>query len=278
MTSLHDTLLPVGVATRPPSPASMEVIGCNAGSPQTTGAASGYLLKVADTTILVDCGPGVVAYLAKTGRLEDLDAVIVTHEHFDHCGDLMSLAYHRAFPVPQRPLPLFAPTSLRRTLAAFDEVFGIPTLDELRAPLHSQLPLRAVEIGQSFSVGPVQVDTLAAAHPVPTMSLRFPQLNLVYTADTALTLELIDFSRGCVLLAEATYVTGENRDFSAHGHMSGVEAGLLAHRAESPLLVLTHFSNPSDGGATLLESAQQFGGLIARSSPGLLLPVGRMAL
>lgn len=256
---------------------SMEVIGCSAGSPQAAGAASGYLVRVGDITILVDCGPGVVMELARTGRLEDLDAVIVTHEHFDHCGDLMALAYHRAFPVPQRPLPLFAPRSLRKTLAGFDAVFGIPTLEELRSPLSTQLPFHEVEIGRSFSVGPVRIDTLAAAHPVPTMSLRFPDLQLVYTADTALTPELIVFSRDSILLAEATYVTGENRDFNQHGHMSGIEAGRLAREAEAPMLVLTHFAEPEDGLATLSRSAEQYSGLITRSSPGMLLPVGNGA-
>lgn len=253
---------------------TMEVIGCNAGSPQASGAASGYLARIGDTTILVDCGPGVVMELARTGRLADLDAVIVTHEHFDHCGDLMALAYHRAFPVRQRPLPLFAPKSLRKTLDALDAVFGIPTLDELRSPLHTQLPFHEVEIGRSFSVGSVRVDTLAAAHPVPTMSLRFPDLDLVYTADTALTPELIVFGREKILLAEATYVTGENRDFGQHGHMSGVEAGRLAREAEAAMLVLTHFSEPDDGVVTLARSAEQYSGLITRCSPGMLLPVG----
>lgn len=251
----------------------MEVIGCSAGSPQVCGAASGYLARVGETSILVDCGPGVVMELARTNRLKDLDAVIVTHEHFDHCGDLMALAYHRAFPLRQRPLPLYAPKSLRKTLDGMDDLFGIPTLDELRSPLHTHLPFHEVEIGRSFSIGPVRVDTLAAAHPVPTMSLRFPDLGLVYTADTSLTPQLIAFSLGKILLSEATYVTGENRDFGQHGHMSGIEAGRLAREAGSPMLVLTHFAEPADSLATMSRSAECYSGLITRASPGMLLPV-----
>jgi ribonuclease BN (tRNA processing enzyme) len=258
-------------ATSPP--ASMEILGCSAGSPQTLGGASGYLLKAADTTVLVDCGPGVVAHLARSGRISELDAVIVTHEHFDHCGDLMALAYHRAFPFPSAPLPLYAPSSLRRTLTGLDDVFGIPTLSELTAPLHTQLPLHEVEIGRSFSVGPLRIDTLAAAHPVPTMSLRFPQLNLVYTADTALTPELVAFSRESVLLAEATYVTAVGRDFDTHGHMSGIEAGRLARESESPLMILTHFSDPDEREETLAHSSTEFNGLLAVSTPGMTLPL-----
>ncbi|WP_140425438.1 MBL fold metallo-hydrolase [Cryobacterium sp. N21] len=251
----------------------MEVIGCSAGSPQGSGAASGYLLQAAGLTILIDCGPGVVSALAASGRLDDLDAVIISHEHFDHSGDLMALAYHRAFPVRRRPLPLYAPKSLTRTLRLFDELFGIPSLEDLRTPLRTQLNFVEVEIGSSFSIGDLRIDTLAASHPVPTMSMRFPQVGLVYTADTALTPELIRFSQGSILLAEATYVTAHGRDFSAHGHMSGIEAGRLALEAESPLLVLTHFADPRESADTLAYSAEHFSGLVTRATPGMILPL-----
>jgi len=257
--------------------ASVEVIGSSAGSPQQSGAASGYLLRAAGLTILVDCGPGVVSALAASGHIGDLDAVIVSHEHFDHSGDLMALAYHRAFPVRRRPLPLYAPSSLRRTLERFDELFGIPTLEDLKAPLRTQLPIVDVAIGSSFTIGDLQVDTLAASHPVPTMSMRFPQLGLVYTADTALTPELIRFSQGCTLLAEATYVTAHGRDFSAHGHMSGIEAGRLAVEADSPLLVLTHFADPRESAETLAHSAEHFAGPLTRATPGMMIPLGARA-
>ncbi len=212
---------------------SVEVLGCSAGSPTTRGAASGYLITIEDKRVLLECGPGVVQELAGRDLIGELDAVVVSHEHFDHCGDLMALAYHRAFPRTMKPLSLYAPAAIRSTLAQMDETFGIPSLEELRQPIATQLPLHEVEIGASFEVNGIRVDTLTASHPVPTMSLRFPELSLTYTADTKLTDDLVHFAMDNVVLAEATYATAAGRDFDKHGHMSGYEVGILGRRSEA---------------------------------------------
>ncbi|MGH8879374.1 MAG: MBL fold metallo-hydrolase, partial [Stackebrandtia sp.] len=94
-------------------------------------------------------------------------------------------------------------------------------------------------------------------------------LGFVYTADTGLTDELIEFSAGAkVLLAEATYPTEEGRDFSAHGHMGGAEAGRLAHEAEVEQLVVTHLSDFTQAGETEGFVRKQYGGTVSFAEPG----------
>ncbi|WP_162450472.1 MBL fold metallo-hydrolase [Phytoactinopolyspora mesophila] len=248
------------------------VIGCSACAPTTLGPASGYLVRVEQTTLLVDCGPGVIGRLASSGDLADVDAVLVTHEHLDHCGDLMTLAFRRAFPQRLEPIPLYGPAALARVIEGFDQVFGIPTLPELRTPLNDQLPFTPIDLGAGLSIGDIRVETLGAAHPVPTLSLRFPDLDLVYTSDTGLTEELVEFTAGTsTLLAEATYVNEEGRDFTAHGHMGGAEAGELAARAGVELLVLTHLSDPDDEQPTCDAARSRFTGSIEFARPGMRL-------
>lgn len=250
----------------------LSVIGCTAGSPSECGPASGYLVRTPTTTVLVDCGPGVVAALARSGTIADLDAVLVTHEHLDHCGDLITLAYHRAFPVKRPPLPLYAPESVGATLAGIERVFGIDTLPTLRRPLTDQLPLHPVEPGTSMEIGDLVVETLRTKHPVPTIALRFPGLALVYTADAALNDDLVGFADGAgTLLAEATYVTRDGQDFETHGHMSGQDAGELARRGSVRRLVLTHLSDFSQASATIAEARREFGGSVQVAAPDLLL-------
>ncbi|MGH8879040.1 MAG: MBL fold metallo-hydrolase, partial [Stackebrandtia sp.] len=130
-------------------------------------------------------------------------------------------------------------------------------------------PLTEVEPGESFEVGGIQVDTLLAFHPVPCMSIRLPQLGFVYTADTGLTDELVEFSRGAkLLLAEATYPTEEGRDFSRHGHMGGFEAGKLAHEAGVEQLVVTHLSDIDQADETEGHVRKQFDGTVCFAAPG----------
>jgi len=248
---------------------TLTIIGSRAGSPGPEGPASGYHLATEYGRVLMDCGPGVLAGLTRERLHTDLDAVLVSHQHADHSADLAPLGYHRAFPVVRPPIPLLAPKGIEEYLAALDAVHGIPTLAELKTPIATQLPFTAIEPGRQYAVGDLLVDTLEAKHPVPTLSFRFPQLGLVYTADTALTDELIEFSRGArLLLAEATYVTPEGRNFDEHGHMSGIEAGRLAAEAAVEHLVLTHFSDFADADQTREYAHAQYDGPISLAQPG----------
>lgn len=248
----------------------LEVIGARAGSPDQYGPASGYLLRVGSTTLLLDCGPGVVAQLAIRGVLDDIDALIISHRHLDHSGDLMVFAYHRAFPHIQAPIPMFAPTGFSDYVAQLDVVHGIPTLPALARPVADQLPLTEVVPGSTFEVNGIRVDTVAALHPVPTISMSFPDIGLVYTADTALTSELTRLAASSrALLSEATYVDGVGHDFNAHGHMSGIEAGQLAAGSGASHLLLTHLSSFAQAEPTWANAERHFQGAIDLAVPGL---------
>lgn len=48
------------------------------------------LLRNEETNILIDCGPDVRQQLLTTG-IERLDAILITHEHYDHIGGLDDL-------------------------------------------------------------------------------------------------------------------------------------------------------------------------------------------
>ncbi len=253
--------------------ARIEVLGCSAGAPGDLGAASGYLITVGDRSVLLDCGPGVVQRLAERRLLDTIDAVVLSHQHFDHCGDLMALAYRRAFPRPGAPLTIHAPAAVAGTLQQLDQVFGIPSLPELATPMATQLPLREIEIGDSVEVCGIRIDTHPCSHPVPTMAVRLPELGFSYTADSKLTDGLIDFCSGTTILSEATWPTAEGHDFEAHGHMSGADAGRLAHRGDAAALVLTHFADPADADTTVTNARAEYAGALTRAVPGMLLPL-----
>lgn len=57
-------------------------------------ACSGYLIENRDTKILVDCGSGVLARLQSLIDLKELDAIYLTHLHFDHTSDMLPLRYY----------------------------------------------------------------------------------------------------------------------------------------------------------------------------------------
>ena len=250
--------------------AELLVIGCRAGSPGGDSPASGYTLFAEDKTLLIDCGPGVVASLARQNLIQQLDAVIVTHAHADHCADLVALAYHRLFPERMKPLPLYGPAGLRSTLDALDRVFGIPSLPELNAPLAAALPFTLLAADVSYEVEGVVLKTFRMVHPVETLALRFSDLGLTYTSDGALTGELCTFTEcSHTLLAEATYLGGSGADLVSHGHMTAAQAGALAQDAGANRLVLTHLADYGHASLSLEEARGTFAGEVQVAAPGL---------
>jgi len=255
--------------------ARLTVLGASATAPTSLGAAVGYLVEHDGAATLVDCGPGVIAELAARALLDDLTSVVISHEHADHCADLTALAYRRGFPVRQAALPLWAPTGFRRRLAGLDDVYGIPTLPALAAPLGDGFDLTEVEPGTTVEVDGTRLLTVPAVHPVPTLAMRFDELGLAYTADTGMSEDLVDLCRDVpVLLAEATYRESAGIDVSAHGHLTGRTAGLLAAEAGAGRLVITHLADPRDGEAILAEARAEYDGPVELAVPGLVVPLG----
>lgn len=249
--------------------ARLIVLGASACAPTALGAAVGYLLEHDAGTTLVDCGPGVVAELARRGDLNRVSSVVVSHEHADHCADLVTLAYRRGFPRRLAPLPLWAPTGFGRRLDGLDDVYGIATLPDLARPLRQAFDLTEVEPGETVKVDGTVVTTTRAVHPVPTLAMRFDELGLAYTADTGMSDALVEAFRGVpVLLAEATYRDADGIDVRGHGHLTGRTAGLLALRAGARRLVLTHLADPADGPEILVEARSAFPGTVGLALPG----------
>src|SRR5262249_22663217 len=66
-------------------PVELTVLGCSGsfGAPPA-GACSGYLVRHGSTAIWMDCGNGTFAHLQEHVSVDELDAVVITHEHPDH--------------------------------------------------------------------------------------------------------------------------------------------------------------------------------------------------
>src|SRR4051795_3733125 len=88
-------------------PVKLTVVGCSPAWPNPGGAQSGYLVE-ASGRVLLDCGPGVLARLRqRAGGWPDLDAIVITHWHLDHWGDLVPWVWGTfAGPGRQWPKPL----------------------------------------------------------------------------------------------------------------------------------------------------------------------------
>src|SRR5438045_8754362 len=77
-------------------PVKLTVVGCSPAWPNPGGAQSGYLVEGAGR-VLLDCGPGVLARLREREGWPRVDAVVLTHFHLDHWGDLVPWIFGASF-------------------------------------------------------------------------------------------------------------------------------------------------------------------------------------
>lgn len=234
------------------------VLGSGGGWAGPGGAGCGYLLAADGFNLWVDLGSGTLANLQEHATLQDVDAVVVSHRHFDHFLDLYSFYLARWYGTEQPPIPLFAPPGM------FEHAL------QLEEDLPRAFRSTVVEEGGDFEAGPIRVRTAPMRHPVPTLGMRFELdgQSLAYSADTAPTEELVRLARGAdVLLAEATWMEVPSRGDPIH--MTASQAGGIAREADVGRLVITHVwpTNPKD--AVEERAAQAFGGPVALATEGM---------
>jgi ribonuclease BN (tRNA processing enzyme) len=234
----------------------LTVLG-SAGSHTGPGrACSGYLLRADDTQLLVDCGNGSSANLQRITRPDELDGILITHRHVDHCVDLIGMFYALRFhPDGPRDIHLYAAPEV------VDVLTGLLSKDSA-LEFREVFNVHEVTGGDTFDVGPLHVELADAVHPVPTVSAKVSAegRSVVYSADTAGSDELVELARGTDLfLCEATW-QGDTRGYPPGMHLTARGAGRLARQAEVRRLVLTHILGSLDRSISLEQAAEVFPG------------------
>jgi ribonuclease BN (tRNA processing enzyme) len=223
----------------------LTVIGCSPAWPNPGGAHSGYLLEAGGDRLLLDCGPGVLSRLLVDEAWPQLDAIVLSHLHLDHAGDLVAWLWGslsgpgRGSTGPELWLPSGGREELNR-LASVDtmaRVFSLHEYDE----------------DKSFAAGGFALSArrvLHYGHNAFALRVERDGVVLAYSGDSAVSDVLVDVARDADLfLCEATLAEPELTE--PVGHMTADDALQLARRANARRLLLTHrpIDRPVPGGA-----------------------------
>ena len=202
----------------------LTVLGNNGPYPSDGGACSGYLLSSdsGNTNILIEFGTGTLAALPRFISYEKLDAVVLSHLHFDHMSDILPMQYALQFHPRAEALPVYTPETPENVRAL------------LNAPCYSPRKIEDIVIGEiSLSFCPVR-------HPVETYALRAECDGkvFVYTGDTN-EIEILDsFAAGADLLLADAGLSAQDWKMAAP-HLSAEGCGKLAARCGAKKLLLT---------------------------------------
>ena len=213
------------------------VVGCSPAWPNAGGAQSGYLVEGAGR-LLLDCGPGVLARLRNgNGGWPDVDAIVITHFHLDHWGDLVPWTFGAAFgpgrgvTKPELWLPPGGSGRLRQLggQLAFAE------------RLEQAFQLREYRAEEPFSAAGFEVTPMQLAHYEElTFGLRVSDgaHSVAYSGDTAPTPRLAELARDAdVFLCEATLADPEPAE---RGHLTAGEASDAFEASGARRLVVIH--------------------------------------
>ena len=225
----------------------LTVLGRYGPYPAAGGACSGYLLESEGCRLLLDCGNGVLSRLQHYLQSWELEAVLLSHLHFDHMADLMvlryALDYARRSALFERPLPLYAPPE--------------PASEFKRLSYKDLFETVPLSPGEDLFLGPFTLSFVETVHSMPCLAMRIETDKgvLVYSGDTERFDGLAAFAAGADLfLCEANCQEKEGAP-APENHLSAADAARIARRAGVKRLLLTHF-HPALQPARSLEEAR----------------------
>lgn len=239
------------------TPMRLTVVGCSGSYPGPDSPASCYLVEADGYRVLLDLGNGALGALQRHLALADIDAVLVSHLHPDHCIDLLALYIARTYD-PHRD---FAPITVRVPAGGGEQLSRAYGRAE-KPGLSSSFDFVEWTAG-SHQVGPLTVAVARMAHPIETWGMRVEHDGKViaYSADTGPCEALVELARDADLaLFESSFEEGRDSHAPVDLHLTARQAAEAAARAGARRLLLTHLPPWNDPEVARRHASEAFDG------------------
>ncbi|MFJ5884911.1 MBL fold metallo-hydrolase [Kitasatospora cineracea] len=243
----------------------LTVVGCSGSFPSVDSPCSSYLVEHDGYRLVVDLGNGALGALQKYAGLYEVDAVLLSHLHADHCVDLCAYWVARNYRVEgcPDPLPVHGPAGTAERLARAYDMPEKPGMTEV-------FDFRDLTDGARLELGPFTVTAARVNHldcEAYGFRIEAGGRSLVYSGDTGVCPDLVELARGTDLfLCEAAYTDGKETFDSIH--LNGTQAGEHAAEAAAARLVLTHIPPWTDAERNRRDAAAAFPGPVELARAG----------
>jgi ribonuclease BN (tRNA processing enzyme) len=241
---------------------AITVLGCSGTWSSAASGCSGYLVDDGTTRVWIDCGPGSLSALQHHCAVADVDAVVVTHEHPDHCLELPVLRNAMRYGLGLQRLPLYAPRGVFSLLESLVGSRGItPSFEPKMVGDRSVARIGGLRLGFSRT-----------DHPVETLAVRIDPDDgsspaIAYSSDTGPGWSVGALGDGIgVAVVEATFLAGDVGESTAV-HRTAAFTGADARAAGVARLVITHIPPTGDQDAHRAEAEASFGAPVTVASP-----------
>jgi ribonuclease BN (tRNA processing enzyme) len=251
----------------------LTVLGRSPARPNPGEACAGYLLEGGGSRILLDVGPGVVAQLLRRNTPDELDAVVISHMHTDHCLDLVTLRY--SYPwidVAKKRLLVIVPPGSMAQLSELALGAGYTNFFDKSFIFVEHDGKRPIEIGR------LRLEPDETQHFVRTWGFRVSARGagedssrvFSYSADAGPCPALPRLADSADLfLCEAALrdLKEDDPEPQSRGHLLPSEAAEVARSSHAKRVLLTHIPLPDGGEWAMKEAKAVYDGPLEIAEP-----------
>lgn len=249
---------------------SLTIVGCSGSFAGPDSPASCYLLQTEHEgrtwSLVLDLGSGALGALQRHVDPLEVEAVVLSHLHPDHCLDLTGLHVmrrHHPVGLPSGRLAVYGPAGTAERIARAQGV-------ESATDVQDAFRFVTVRERQDLTVGPFRLVPFAVNHPVPAFGYRVEAggVTIAYTGDTDACPALLALMADAdLVLADSAFVEG--RDTREGIHLSGRRAAEAAVAAGGvQRLMLTHIPAWNDPEVCRAQAAEVWPGEVELAEAG----------
>lgn len=232
----------------------LTVLGNCGPYPKAGGACSGFLIDSDGTKIVLDFGNGVLSRLQQYIDIEEISAIILSHLHSDHMGDVMILRYAADIKLMQgkmeKPIKIYSPAE--------------PVEEFNRLKYKDALEIIEINPAQKLEIGDLKISFKEMQHSYKNYAICIEKNSrkFVYSGDTSRNDGLVEFARNADLfICEAGLLERDDKNIRVM-HLTAKEAAQIAEDAGVKRLLLTHFLPEVRPEQYLNEATQVYNGIM----------------
>lgn len=218
----------------------LEVLGSGDAFNACGALHSCYLLEHSAGSLMMECGPSVLAGLQRAGIDPNKpDVLLISHLHGDHFGGVPFMYLEYMFrTVRDRPLVIAGPKTIEdRVMQLYRALYSEI---ERRHPLRFEVVFVELEAGRSAELAGARIEPFLVPHSAEPYSLGYrietPDGAVLFSGDSAWTEEFVERSRGtklflceCCSMSRQSDMHTSYENILANRERLGCERLLLTH-------------------------------------------------